>query len=193
MQSETIKLGQAFTANGSQWRIRLMAETDIPHIVNYWFDARTQARFQDTIDLSKLGTREEFAAKYSKSLADSSADKPGFTFIIDRNESPVAAVPFVKKDPKGEAQMHCHVWDESHRGQGLMSAIFQQGLKMAFEVTGIEQVVFEPAAADVAINALIQKFGFKPVKTYVTRPSELCFEMEVNRYKVNRGDVFGMD
>ena len=45
-------------------------------------------------------------------------------------------------------------------------------------------MVCQPAAANAGPNGMMRSLGIKPVRTYVTTPSVICVEHEVNRYEI---------
>ena len=182
------KIKHDFFANKHQWCIRQMELSDVSYFIDYWFDPdQRQDHITGGIDFSKLGTAEEMRIAYETGLKrqDTATKRNAMNLVIDCDGEPIGNVVIVDLDSSEEQHMHAHIWHPKNRRQGIGSAVFFKIFEVIFANFNIVKIVIQPSSQNHAINALIQKFGIKPVKTFVTQPSQLTRTMEVNRYEID--------
>jgi RimJ/RimL family protein N-acetyltransferase len=90
---------------------------------------------------------------------------------------------------EGVGHVHAYIFNKSDRNKGIGRSVFLVALKLIFTELDLKTIVLEPKTTNVAMNGLIQCFGFCPVKTYKTKPSAMALEIEVNRYEIGRDEL----
>lgn len=173
------------------WRIRLLEAADLPHIVAYWHDPEQQrAHVARGVDLAKLQPPDVLAAVYAAEIGQNVPAASRVTFVIEWHGTPVANVTVTNLNTPRDTQVHCHIWRQEDRRRGIGSAVLLHVLQTIFDTCPVTQLVFEPSSHNTAINGLLQKSGFRPIKTYHTQPSPLTRVMEVHRYEIDRVAVW---
>jgi hypothetical protein len=73
------------------------------------------------------------------------------------------------------------------RGKGYGRRLFVMSLKEYFKRHGLEKIICQPSSLNPYPNKMMEALGVKPIKTYRTMPSVICYEHEVNRYEWTKG------
>ncbi|MBI4237590.1 MAG: GNAT family N-acetyltransferase [Deltaproteobacteria bacterium] len=171
----------------NSWRVRLLEAADVLRIAAYWHDPAQQADHAARgSDLTKLLPPAELAAVYAGEIGQDLRTASRVTFVIEWGGEPVANVSVMNLNTQRDTQVHCHVWRPEQRRRGIGSAVLHDVLQTIFNTCPVTTLVFEPSRHNLPINRLVQKCGFRPVKTYRTQPSPMTRVMEVHRYEITR-------
>jgi RimJ/RimL family protein N-acetyltransferase len=90
--------------------------------------------------------------------------------------------------PGGEGHIHLHMWKAEFRKAGLGTELVRQSVAYYFGRFRLQKVVSEPFAANPAPNRVLEKLGFKLIRTYRTKPGITAYEQDVNRYELTFAD-----
>lgn len=85
-----------------------------------------------------------------------------------------------------EPGLHLHVLGPKWRGRGLGEKLFLKSCKRLSQLSGYDTLFCEPASTNPFPNKLFKKLGIPIEKTYRTVPSPICYEHEVNRYRITK-------
>jgi len=72
--------------------------------------------------------------------------------------------------------------------RGMGSQLVKMSLPYYFEKMKLQTLFCQPYALNPAPNRTLEKAGFEFVKKYSTTPGAICFEQEVNLWKMERED-----
>jgi RimJ/RimL family protein N-acetyltransferase len=84
-----------------------------------------------------------------------------------------------------QAFVHLHLWPAVRRREGLGFMFFQMSIAQYVSRLKLHSIFCEPYAANPAPNRVLQKAGFRFVRTYRTTPGALNFEQDVNRWELD--------
>lgn len=71
------------------------------------------------------------------------------------------------------ANIHLHIWDDSHRERGMGPWFFKQSVNYFLREFQLQKLLCEPCADNPAPNRTLQRLGLSPVKTYRTTPGPI--------------------
>jgi [ribosomal protein S5]-alanine N-acetyltransferase len=84
-----------------------------------------------------------------------------------------------------QAFVHLHLWQAVRRREGLGLMLFRMSIEQYVSRLRLQFIFCEPYAANPAPNRVLQKAGFRFVRTYRTTPGPLNFEQDVNRWELD--------
>jgi len=166
--------------------VRLLNETDIPWIIQYWLTANPAFLVGMGVDLDKMPSRELWEQTLMEQLSQSIPDKKSFCIIWQVDGQPVGHSNINKIQFGVEAYMHLHLWNSGLRQKGIGAALVKMSLPYFFENYQLQTLYSEPYALNPAPNKTLEKVGFQFVKEYITTPGWLNFEQSVNLWELSR-------
>lgn len=169
-----------------QLTVREIKESDIPHLLDYWYQASPEYMRQMGADVSKLPAREDFTRMLRSQLTAPMTEKKAYATIWLVDGKPVGHCNVNQIEFGEQAFMHLHLWEPLQRGMGLGSQLVLLSLPYFFDNLQLKRVLCEPYAHNPAPNKTLERIGFKFVKKHVTVPGSLNFEQEVNRWVLER-------
>lgn len=169
--------------------VREIKLNDIQLIADYWLLSDPEYLQGMGIDLSKMPDREWFTAMLTEQINTPYEHKKALA-VIWEVEGEAVGHSNVNDIVFGQhAFMHLHMWKSSIRQQGLGTIMVQKSLRIYFEKLQLKELFCEPYALNPEPNKALPRIGFSFVKKYVTNPSYLTFEQEVNQWKITKEEV----
>jgi len=166
--------------------VREIQENDIEKIVNYFINADNEFLKGMGADKSKLPKRESWIKKLESELKKSYKNKNNYYIIwlLDGQEighSNINNIEFGKS-----AKMHLHLWNNVKRKSGFGLDFLRLTIPYYFKNFGLQKLICEPNAKNIAPNKVLKKLGFELIRTYHTTPGWINFYQTVNRYELKK-------
>lgn len=166
--------------------IRLLTERDIDLIADYWLLSEKEFLLGLGVDLDKIPSRQALTQMLTHQIQTPDSEKSSLACIAVLSGVPIGHCNVNEIRYAEEAYMHLHIWDTSHRKNGLGSRMVRASLPVFFERLELKTIWCEPYAKNAGPNKTLEKIGFEFVRQYVTVPGSLSFEQEVKRWKMTR-------
>lgn len=165
--------------------IRPLIESDILHIINYWFAKSNEDLIQMGVDKMKLGSPEDFQTSLAKTICASPGASKYF-YMIWLIEGQEVGYASLKDIEKGElATMHLHLWDAQLRGKGYGAQLFCMSVIQFYAMFNFKLILCEPKSTNPMPNRMLTKIGFKQWRTYFAAPADISLLTEFNTYVVD--------
>ncbi|MBC2845427.1 GNAT family N-acetyltransferase [Winogradskyella flava] len=166
--------------------VREIQENDIEKIVNYFVNADAEFLKGMGADKSKLPKRENWIKKLESELKKPYKTKEFYYIIwlLDNQEighSNINNIEFGKS-----ATMHLHLWNNAKRRSGLGLDFLRLTIPYYFKNFGLEKLICEPNAKNIAPNKVLKKLEFELIRNYDTTPGWINFHQTVNRYELKK-------
>lgn len=84
------------------------------------------------------------------------------------------------------AVIHLHLYEPELRRNGVGAQFFKMSVDFVLQHFNLKKLICEPFSENPAPNRVMNKLGFKLVKSYKTTPTPISFEQIVNRYEIDR-------
>lgn len=168
----------------SSVQIRDFEERDIEPMIWFLRESDRQELADFGVDLSTIPDAETLRKLLRTRISSDRRD-----FLVIAQEGQMIGYISVPEFREGEAAVHAHIIYKDKRRQGVGRAALPWALSILFDNIHAEKLILEPKTTNVGMNTLIQSFGLKPVKTYVTQASAFTGAIEVNRYEVTQQDL----
>ena len=176
----------AIPGSKGKLKVRDLVSTDLPFIIDYWTKADPAFLFRMGVAPHRVPNAEEWRVSLLENAATPDPKKTFCPMVWDVDGSPVGYSTLKRIRHGLEGEIHLHMWQVDARKRGFGIFLFAYTAIHFFDRFGLQLIACEPSPGNPAPNRLLQKLGFQPVKTYRTVPSELCDEVEVNRYELRR-------
>ena len=162
------------TLRGARICLRNYEKSDLPFLTDMWFDEENGKYLSDP-------TRECVDERYQQALDTLGESEKGYFLVAElanSKESIGSACIFPNEDESAYEIGYCIHKSKWRQGYGCeVVGLMIEWLK----VQGVEKVIAEAAAANVASNALLKKLGFalarasefKKYNTGITYPSNV--------------------
>jgi RimJ/RimL family protein N-acetyltransferase len=164
-----------------QLRVRDLQSEDIPLIAEYWESQTPDDIRRMHLDPSKLAPAG-FVEWLTKLLPIPVLERVSDPLIWEAESRAVGFTNLNGFDRPHSAEVHLHMFEKGLRGQGLGRQLFRMSVHAYFERHGLAEIYCQPASDNPYPNGMMKALGVPIAKTYVTLPSFICFEHEVNRY-----------
>lgn len=142
-------------------KIRLMKESDIQGILNYWYRSPHVFLEGMGVDLSRLPTEKDMEASLRRNLRGD-AEKVTL-LIIERGGKAIGAHVLNQFDGTKSAVFHAHIWDPGHRRQGIATQSYPLAIRDFFRMHGLEKIVFKTPAQNTGALKVKERLGLKQV------------------------------
>jgi GNAT superfamily N-acetyltransferase len=155
--------------------IRSMTEADIPVVELYW-------RTRSTEELLRMGADLTLMPEAIRHVHET-VNPDVIMWEVDGK-----AVGFTRLDnphPGQDGEIHLHMLDPDDRRHGLGGRLFLMSVHEYAHRYHLPLLLCQPASANPAPNGMFRKLGIPIARTWVTRPSSFCREVEVNRYELD--------
>ncbi len=170
--------------------IKPLCEHELEKVVDYFLNLSPEDDKRMSIARKILPSRE----KWVKLLVDDSHNK-----LTDRqfyylgwllNGKIIGHCGINKIQYGKEAYFHLHLWNPNLRKQGLSTNYLRSAIHFYFEKFLLQKIIAEPKTENIAPNKALLKAGFVLIDTYLTKPSDLNYKHQVNRYELTKS-AFG--
>ena len=139
------------------------------------------------VEPALLPTREAWLEACLADHRRPDAEKERF-YLAWRHEGELVGHSSISHIEHGRvAHIHLHLWVPARRRRGLGTAFVATSMEIYFERFALERIASEPYAENPAPNRALERLGFRHVKRYLTVPSSIANEQEVNRWEITRG------
>ena len=140
-----------------------------------------------SIDPQKLPDPAAFAARMEKVVDIPATERQADPLIWLAGNKPVGFTTLNNIQRPEQGDIHLHMIDPSLRGKGYGQILFMMSVNEYFRRHSLKKIICQPSAKNPAPNRLMAALKVPITKTYLTIPSPICFEHEVNRYEFLRG------
>ena len=161
---------------------------DAKGIVDYFLNAHTNFLFKIGVDPNSLPNKEDWINTIIKDSEVPDSDKKNFYLIWYLNDSAIGHSNINNIEFGKTAYMHLHLWDIDKRQSGLGFSFLQLAINIYFDRFKLQYIICEPNAKNIASNKILNKLGFRRIKTYDTKPSLIAQYQTVNQYKLLKSE-----
>src|SRR5205807_2382149 len=123
--------------------------------------------------------------RFASALPSHEQERHSWTFIV-ASAGRILGYSNLLVKSEDESYAHAHILDKKLRNQGLASVLFIDMIKIFFTHCPIQKLTFQTSPENKRINALIQKFGLIPKKTYLSEPDGMARPGEFYIYEITR-------
>jgi RimJ/RimL family protein N-acetyltransferase len=173
-------------------QVREMEERDVNLIASYWVDSDPDHMVSMGVDLDKIPKRSQIQNMLMEQLSQDYSEKGTYALIWVVDGVPVGHCNVNKIEFGKKAYMHLHFWQSKYRAKGMGSNLLKMSLPYFFERLNLQELLCEPYALNPAPNKILEKIGFKFIKSHICVPGYLNFEQEVNTWGLTREDFESM-
>ena len=166
--------------------VRELEAKDISLIADYWTKSDDAFLIGMGVDLDKLPTRDFFIKMLTNQLALSLNKRKSYALIWEIDGVPVGHSNVNDLVFGQHATMHLHLWQSTHRKNGMGTILVAKSLPFYFEKLQLQELFCEPYALNPAPNKTLKKMGFEMLKSHRTTPGGINFEQEVNRWVMTK-------
>lgn len=159
--------------------VRELKQTDIPLLLDYWFNSGEEYLKSMGVDITKLPTPDDFAAGLNAQLSLPYPAKKAYALIWECNGMPIGHTNLNPVEYGNEAYMHLHIWQPGSRYSGMGTQLVERSLPLYFKNMKLKKLYCQPYALNPAPHRVLQKAGFSFVKEYTTTPGYIAFEQPV--------------
>jgi RimJ/RimL family protein N-acetyltransferase len=166
--------------------LRDLEERDIATLVSYWFDSPSAYLTSIGVDVTKLRSRDEMAARLRASIGAAVPERA--YFVVAADDRVLAYTNLNFRTPE-VAYAHVHILDDALRGRGFASQLMVRAFQLFFERFPLERVVLETSPENLGVNGLLQKFGLRPEVRDLDVPDGMARPGRFNVYTVERAQM----
>ena len=141
------------------------------------------------VDKTQLPSSSDLNARLTKLLDTPLPDRASDPLIWEVDSKAVGLTNLNAIERGKQADIHLHLFDPHSRGKGLGRRLFMMSVQKYFQRHGLAKIVCQPASANPGPTGLMRALEIPVARTYLTKPSMICFEHEVNRYEINQAIV----
>ena len=142
-------------------KARPFTSEDISLLVDYWVSSSDQHLKGMGVDVSKIPGK----ITLKESLFHAIKNNHSYCIIWELN-TVVIGHTNANNFKEQQANIHLHLWSPKNRQSGLGQELLKKSLPLYFKNLNIETLICEPYAHNPASNKLLNKVGFKFLKTY---------------------------
>lgn len=121
--------------------IRPLQQTDIPLFLKYWFESDESFLAGMGLDVSKLPTREQFAAMLEKLLATPIEQRMSYAVVWLKDGEPIGHSNTNPTTFGDEAKMHLHIWNADNRKSGMGTELVKLTVAHYFDMLQLKNIV----------------------------------------------------
>lgn len=165
-------------------KIRDMVASDVPLVQSYWMELTQSDIARMSVNPQKISIKARQVENYLELAGTEYRDRTIDALMWELNGKPIGVSTLRHILFGDSAEIHLHIIDPLLRRSGYGHRFFALSLEEYFRRFELRLIVCEPSAQNPAPNRLLQKLGFTVARTYVTHPSEVSVEHEVNRYEI---------
>jgi RimJ/RimL family protein N-acetyltransferase len=168
-----------------QLSVREIKESDIPLIIDYWFNAEPSFLTGMGVDLAKIPAKENWQPMLTEQILLPYEQKKSYAIIWELNGKPIGHCNVNDIAFGKQAQMHLHIWYAEERKMGLGVQFIKLSLPFFFEHLQLKKIGCDPYALNPAPNKTLSKVGFTLINEYIGFPGSFSFEQPANHWEIN--------
>lgn len=166
--------------------VREAESKDIVLICDYWINSSSEHLVGMGVDLKKMPTRDQIKKALTEQIESKHSSKLSYALIWEIDNQPIGHCNINQIVYGERANMHLHLWHNSHRKKGAGTVLVKKSLPFYFENFKLDFLDCEPYTLNPAPNKLLERVGFKFVKTHKTIPGSINFEQSVNLWRLTK-------
>ena len=166
--------------------VRELTALDISYIVKYWTEADPENLSRMGADPCKLPSKDALQNALTTQIAQDYRDKYAYATIWLLDGEPIGHCNVNRIEFGESAYMHLHIWESDHRTKGMGEQFCRMSIPLFFKNLELQTLYCEPNAGNQGPNRTLKNLGFDFVKNWVTTPGDICFEQEVNLWKLEK-------
>jgi [ribosomal protein S5]-alanine N-acetyltransferase len=159
--------------------------TDYQRMVGYFHEASDASLLAMGVDRAKIPPRDQWLEALMADFAKPLPERQSFYVCWYLDGAPVGHSNVNRLQYGQQAFVHLHLWQTVRRREGLGFELFQMSIAQYVSRLRLQLIFCEPYAANPAPNRVLEKAGFRFVRTYRTTPGPLNFEQDVNRWELD--------
>ncbi|MEO0336450.1 MAG: GNAT family protein [Pseudomonadota bacterium] len=171
--------------------VRDLDFSDIPFVLDYWYESDPNFLTGMGVDLTKLGGKEEFHASLSKRIESSqSLPEPNMSaLMICEDERPVGFHTISPLTVGESGVFHAHVFDSSMRGRGIGLRSYPLACQVFMNRFSLEKILFKTPLQNKAAIRVKEKLGLKSVGEELVSFGIYRDGVKTKVYELNREQV----
>lgn len=172
-----------------QLSVREIKESDIPLIIDYWFNADPAFLTGMGVDLTKIPAKEKWPPMLTEQITLPYEQKRSYATIWELNGKPIGHCNVNEIIFGEQAYMHLHIWNAAERKMGLGVQLIKLSLPFFFKNLQLKKICCDPYALNPSPNKTLARAGFTFIKEYVGFPGAFSFEQPVNHWEITAASV----
>jgi RimJ/RimL family protein N-acetyltransferase len=180
-------------------QVRSFTSADISGFLAYWYDGDPAFLSTLGVNLLKLPRRAKMREMLELNVArDSRGGKEQSALLAIALRGETIGVHemthLIARPGDGDRGfetgiMHAHLWTPEHRGQGIAIVSYVHAMRMFFDRFGLDAVLYESPAHNVAANRIKEKLGIQACGEGQIRWPLLAGPTRTVRYRVTLNDM----
>lgn len=166
--------------------VRLMTESEIPLIVDYFHSATPEHLEMLGVDPTRIPSRDAWLARYRELHARPVEARENLQLVWLLDARPVGFSTADKIVFGERANMHLHIVEPDNRRRGLGTQCVIRTADLYFGLLKLKRLFCEPNAFNVAPNRTLQAAGFRYLKTHMTVPNPINYHQAVTQWVMER-------
>lgn len=166
--------------------VRELTAEDIEPLIQYWLKEDDAFWLGMGVDTSKIPPYGIWKEMLTEQLQQPYHEKQSYCMIWVLNNEPIGHSNVNRIEFGKEAYMHLHIWKPDKRQKGCGLELVKMTIPYFFKNIQLQTLYCEPYAYNEAPNKTLQKLGFELVQQHKTIPGWICFEQEVNLWKLEK-------
>ncbi len=162
--------------------IRKLLQSDIELICNYWFGQSPSYWTDLGVDITRLGTRENYCTKMNTDFDKSNGIQE--IAIILLNGEPIGHHSLTHHIENESAIFHTHIWNSTHRKQGIATISYPKACLYFFQTLRLKKIIFKTPKINIGANRLKEKLGIKKISETIYDGPLLLKPLEANLYEI---------
>ena len=169
--------------------VREIKESDIPIIIDYWFNAEPCFLTGMGGDLNKIPAKEKWYPMLLEQIQLPYKEKKSYAIIWELDGKPIGHCNVNDITLGDQAQMHLHIWYAEERKMGLGVQFIKLSLPYFFTNLQLKKICCDPYALNPAPNKTLHKAGFTFIKEYIGFPGSFSFEQPANHWEITEAAI----
>jgi RimJ/RimL family protein N-acetyltransferase len=166
--------------------IREMSLDETSMVIDYFYASSVEQLDLMGVDPTRMPTRPVWSNLIKTLYATPLAERAALMVIWRLDGRPIGFSSCDRIVFGNRAHMHLHVTEPELRGRGLGTECVRRSIDLYFERLQLKQLFCEPHAYNIAPNRVLQKAGFRYLKTYKTVPGPMNYHQAVTRWMIER-------
>jgi RimJ/RimL family protein N-acetyltransferase len=168
----------------SDFLVRPFVEEDIDSIIQYWSDQEPEDFERMGVDSSLIGPLEEYRKLLMNRVGGDPTTAKGY-YLVWEYQGKAIGFSFLGDIILGKSgNIHLHLWQKGLRGRGLGGILFCLSVVEFYRIFSLTSMFCEPRSENPMPNRMLQKIGFRMIKTYRGKSSPLTLESNLNRFEI---------
>lgn len=168
---------------------RDLESRDVDSILDYWYGLDDDKLDSMGISAAQLPERAQRKSFFESMIGNSMLKDDSFILAVTYDDDIIAYYLLNHIRCGNDCQQHGHIVTKNYRKRFFATTIFNDMIRLVFELSDVKKIISEPAKHNRPMNILLQKHGLFPKRSYLKAPQGICREMVVNRYEIQLCDV----